>query len=192
MAKRNVFLHIGPSPSATPRQDDLAASTTLATAGIVVPSVPAHVLTRADLELRWAHQAAGLRRKDVEGAWSATCRATYKAATQHKADVVLSVPGLVAATKDQADLAVDCLHGMRVHLVVTSAADVDLTPWLDVLDRSSLVHRVQLDPVRTEDLAGCIVALALEVESARVERKIAKWTARRHDLARRLRRDPAA
>lgn len=190
MAKRDVFLHLGPAAGATSRHDLLATSPDLAAAGVVVPRVDAATLARADLEIRRVHKAAGLRRKDVEGAWATACRQTWKAASREKTAVAVSVPGFVAASVDQAALALDGLHGMRVHLVVTapSGPAPDLSAWLPRLSTSSRVRHVPLGA----DLGAAIAAFAHDVEAERVERKLAKWTARRARLGRRLRRADAA
>jgi hypothetical protein len=110
MAKRNAFLHLGPgvlgveSPHAA-----LVGNHTLARAELAVPAVTAADMARADLEIRRCHREAGLKRREVEGAWAAVCRKAYKA----KRDVVISQPLFLDATADQAALAYDGLFGFR-------------------------------------------------------------------------------
>ena len=111
MPKRHVFLHIG--PAVVELDDEVRAQ--LAAGGVSSPDVTRADLDRADLEIRRIHKTAGLKRKEVEGAWSRVCRTTYRT----RADAFVSQPGFWEADVDQAALALDGLHGLKVHLVST-------------------------------------------------------------------------
>ena len=51
---------------------------TLSDVGVTAPAKSADEAFRAAVELRREHRAWGLRRKDVEGTWSAICRLALK------------------------------------------------------------------------------------------------------------------
>lgn len=147
MAKRTVILHVGPHVASGSLHAALLAEPALAAAGLAVPDVTAGDLRRAELEILRAHTAAGLRRKDVEGAWARVCRKAFRT----KSDVVVSVPGFLAATPEQAALALDGLHGLRLHLVVTPDRQLDeddvralLGAWAGAVRKA---HRVHVLPV---------------------------------------------
>ena len=125
MAKNLLLLHIGPD------QVDVSSMTeTLALARITVPDVEADAFARAAIEIRRTHKAAGLKRKQVEGAWAQVCRRAFKT----KGDCFVSVPGFFDATTEQAALALDSLVGLKVVLVVTSGFDVEApAAWLSLV-----------------------------------------------------------
>jgi hypothetical protein len=114
MAKHLLFLHIGPTALA-PGPEGLASP---AASGVRVPDVTADDLDRADTEIRRRHRAVGVRRRDVEGAWARVCRRIHRS----RSDAFVSLPGFWEADAHQAALAVDGVHGLRVHLVVTADA----------------------------------------------------------------------
>ncbi len=111
MPKHHIFLHIGPDVIDLSDEDRQR----LAAAGVRTTKKNQDDLLRADLEIRRRHRIAGLKRKDVEGAWAEICRTIYAA----RSDAFLSLPGFFTADSDQADLALDGLHGLKVHLIVT-------------------------------------------------------------------------
>ena len=113
-----MFLHIGPDAV----EIDTAVRERLAAARVRTPDVGEDDLHRADLEIRRAHKTAGLKRKEVEGAWAKVCRRTHRT----RADAFISMPGFFEADADQAALAADGLAGLKVHLVVTTQAEADL------------------------------------------------------------------
>ena len=177
MAKHNAFLHIGPgilgvdSPHAA-----LVGNHTLAHAELAVPAISAADMERADLEIRRRHHDAGLKRRDVEGAWAEVCRKAYRA----KRDVVISQPRFVEATPEQAALAYDGLFGFRVHLVLTpTAAPADLEealgPWATLVTkpRRRLVVPVGAGTAPTA-FADELARLAHDVRRERAERKLLK------------------
>ena len=111
MAKKLFLLHLGPDSV------DLSAMREgLALGRVAVPDTAAEVLDHAGTEIRRTHKAAGLKRKQVEGAWATVCRRAYKA----RADCFVSMPAFFGATSEQAALALDGVAGFKVVLVVTS------------------------------------------------------------------------
>ena len=104
MAKNLLLLHIGPDPVDVPSMTE-----TLTLARIAVPDVDPDACVHAAIEIRRTHKAAGLKRKQVEGAWARICRRAYKA----KGDCFVSVPGFFDATSEQAALALDSLVGLE-------------------------------------------------------------------------------
>ena len=177
MAKHNAFLHIGPgilgvdSPHAA-----LVGNHTLARAELAVPAVSAADVERADLEIRRRHSAAGLSRRDVEGAWAEVCRKAYRA----KRDVVISMPGFVDATDDQAALAYDGLFGFRVHVVLTpptEPADLEeaFGPWARLVTKPRRRLVVPVDNGMAPTVfANELAQLAHVVRRERAERKLLK------------------
>lgn len=111
MAKRLFLLHLGPRPV-----DTGSMAEALAVGGVEVPDVDADRLAHAEVEILRSHKAAGLRRKDVEGAWARVCRRARKSGT----DSFVSMPKWSAATPAQAALALHGLADFRVVLVATS------------------------------------------------------------------------
>ena len=144
MAKRTVYLHVGPAvPGIATPHEALRDHPALVAAGVALPAVDQEDMDRADVEIRRRHKAVGVRRKDVEGAWAKVCRKAYKP----KGDVLVSQPGFLDADPDQVALAVDGLVGMRLHVIVTpdavddEMAPVDLVgPWAAYVKRDSRIH----------------------------------------------------
>ncbi len=123
MAKHLLFLHLGPEAA-----DLTAMSEGLHLGGIALPDADRDLFTHADIEIRRAHKRAGLKRKHVEGSWARVCRAAFRT----RSHCFVSMPGFFAATADQAALALDGLHGMKVILVVTSGFEVEPPVGLDL------------------------------------------------------------
>ncbi|CAA9367496.1 MAG: hypothetical protein AVDCRST_MAG32-220 [uncultured Nocardioides sp.] len=177
MPKHNAFLHIGPGVlGVASTHAALVDNHTLARAGLAVPRLDAAHMQHADLEIRRLHQEAGLRRKDVEGAWAEVCRQAYRA----KRDVVISQPGLVEATDDQAALAYDGLFGFRVHLVLTPPAVPDdleaaFGPWTRLVRKQGRRFVVPVGAGMAPTVfAGELARLAHDVRRERAERALLK------------------
>jgi hypothetical protein len=176
MAKRLFLLHIGPDPV------DLGSMReSLGLARIALPDVDAELLDHAGTEIRRTHKSAGLRRKQVEGAWAKVCRKARKA----KADVFVSVPKFFDATPEQAALALDGTAGFKVVLVVTSGFDVQPPgAWLSLVSQDR-VH-VLPDHLGDERLAAQVARIALIEEEGRLDKRLARIAKRRQRLTRRL------
>lgn len=176
MAKKLFLLHIGPEPV------DLSAMTDALTLGrIAVPDVDADALVHAGTEIRRSHKAAGLKRKQVEGAWAKVCRRAHKT----KADCFVSVPDFFHATSEQAALALDQAVGFKVVLVVTSGFDVEPpAAWLSLVkdDRTHVLPSHLSD----EQLAAQVARIALIEEEARLDKRLVKIGKRRKQVNRRL------
>ena len=165
MAKKNVFLHLGPSLPGVPESHAaLRDSALLAPVGLAVPKVDQVVMDHADIEIRRRHKELGLRRRDVEGAWAEVCRRAFKKARKGR-DVVISQPGFVDADYQQVALALDGLVGLRLHLVLTPPTD-HLDPrslaghWAKFVKKEGRLHVLPLGPDATgDDLAAGIVRL---------------------------------
>ncbi|HEV2796144.1 MAG TPA: hypothetical protein VGV65_00860 [Nocardioides sp.] len=176
MAKRLFLLHVGPDPV------DLGAMReNLGLGEIALPDVDAELLDHAGTEIRRTHKAAGLKRKQVEGAWATVCRTAWKA----KADVFVSVPGFFDATSEQAALALDGTAGFKVVLVVTSGFAVPPpAAWLSLV-KEDRVH-VLPDHLGDEQLAAQVARIALIEEEARLDKRLARIAKRRKKVTRRL------
>lgn len=176
MAKRLFLLHIGPDPV------DLGAMRDALELGrIALPDVDAELLEHAGTEIRRTHKAAGLTRKQVEGAWAKVCRRARKA----KADVLVSVPGFFDATSEQAALALDGTAGFKVVLVTTSGFAVPPpAAWLSLV-KEDRVH-VLPDNLGDEQLAAQVARIALIEEEARLDKRLARIAKRRRQLTKRL------
>lgn len=177
MAKHHVFLHIGPGVV----EIDADARERLSAAGIRTPDVDQDDLRHADLEIRRAHKSAGLKRTEVEGAWAKVCRRTFRL----KSDAFVSQPGFFEAEAEQAALAMDCLSGSKVHLVVTTAAQVDLPAGWTRLVKPSRIHAMEpgLSPAGfTADLAR----IALSEEKSRLDKTLLKVRKRRKQVKEQL------
>lgn len=174
MAKKLFVLHIGPDPV------DLSAMTgSLALGRIAVPDVDPDVLLHAGIEIRRTHKAAGLKRKQVEGAWAKVCRRAHKA----KSDCFVSVPGFFDATPEQAALALDQLAGFKVALVMTSGFDVEApATWLSLV-KDGRTH-VLPSHLTDEQLGTQVARIALMEEESRLDKRLAKISRRRKQVAR--------
>ena len=176
MAKKLFLLHLGPDSV------DLSAMREgLALGRVAVPDTAAEVLDHAGTEIRRTHKAAGLKRKQVEGAWATVCRRAYKA----KADCFVSMPAFFGATSEQAALALDGVAGFKVVLVVTSGFAVPPpAAWLSLV-KEDRVH-VLPDHLDDEQLAAQVARIALIEEEARIDKRLTKVVKRRAKVTRRL------
>jgi hypothetical protein len=176
MAKRLFLLHIGPDAAELSAMRD-----GLALGRIAVPDVDPEVFDHAGIEIRRAHKGAGLKRRQVEGAWAKVCRRAHKA----KADCFASMPAFFDATSEQAALALDSLAGFKVVLVVTSGFAVPPpAPWLSLV-KADRVH-VLPDHLSDELLAAQVARIALIEEEARLDKRLAKISRRRKQVTKRL------
>jgi hypothetical protein len=176
MAKRLFLLHVGPGPV-----DVDAMTEALALGGVCVPTADAEAYTHAGVEILRSHKAAGLRRKQVEGAWASLCHRARKT----RSDCFVSVPALVDATPEQAALALDGLAGFRVVLVVTSGFTSDPpAAWTSLVKEG----RTHVLPARLTDeqLGSQVARIALIEEEARLDKRLAKVSKRRRKADRRL------
>ena len=197
MAKRTVYLHLGPAvPGIATPHEALRDHPALVAAGVALPAVDQEAMDRADVEIRRRHKAVGVRRKDVEGAWARVCRKAYKL----KGDVLVSQPGFLDADPDQVALAVDGLVGMRLHVIVTpdavddEMAPVDLVgPWAAYVKRESRIHVLPVgDSMTADDLAADLARVVLLAREAEVERQLVKLGKQRRRIRERLTRVDAA
>ena len=140
MAKPKSYLLVGlphtgvPLLTAALEQHRVA----LAELGVTAPAKSADEAFRAAVELRREHRAWGLRRKDVEGTWSAICRRALKP----RLTVVAGHELLAGATPDEIALLVDGLAGTQVHVVVLAAApDCRIGLFPDELDLGRVLDR---------------------------------------------------
>ena len=176
MAKKLFLLHVGPEAV-----DPAAMSEGLALGRIAVPDVAAETLAHAGLEIRRTHKAAGLKRKQVEGAWARTCRRAHRT----RSDCFVSMPDFFAATPEQAALALDGLAGFRVVLVITSGFTTEPpAAWTSLVEDA----RTHVLPSHLEggQLAAQVARIALMEEEARLDKRIAKTSARRKQVNRKL------
>ena len=173
MAKHHIFLHIGPDLVDV----DGDVRERLAAAGVLTPDVTDDHLHHADLEIRRAHRAAGLRRKEVEGAWAKVCRRTFRL----KSHAFISQPGFVGADADQAALALDSLAGLKVHLVRTQA---ELPLAWERLVKPGRIHTIE-PGLTSAGFADELARIVRSQEEARLDRKRLKQKLRRKqaDLA---------
>ena len=117
MARRKVFLHLGLADTGTAFVERalLAHSEGLAGIGVEAPAISTEEMFRVALEIRRTHTEVGYTRGEVEGTWAALCRRVRRG----RGTVVLSQELLAAADPDQAELLIDALAGLEVHLVLT-------------------------------------------------------------------------
>ena len=140
MAKPTSFLLVGLPHAGVPL---LTAALeqhrdALAELGVTTPAKSADEAFRAAVEVRREHRAWGLRRKDVEGTWSAICRRAVK----QRQTVVVGHELLAGATRDEIALLVDGLAGTQVHVVVLAGVpDGRLGLFPDELDLGSVLDR---------------------------------------------------
>ena len=177
MAKHHVFLHIGPDVV----EVDADVRERLAAVGVRTPDVSQDDQHRADLEIRRAHKVAGLRRKDVEGAWARVCRMTRRT----RSDAFVSEPGFFEADADQAALAVDGLVGFKVHLVVTTQAHAELPVGWARLVKPHRIHAIEpgLSPA---GFADQLARIALSEEKTRLDKALIKVKRRRKQVKQQL------
>lgn len=177
MGKHHVFLHIGPDVI----EIGAEVRERLAAVGIRTPDVTQDDLRHADLEIRRAHKAAGLRRKDVEGAWAKVCRRAFRL----RSDALISQPGFFGADADQAALALDSLAGLKVHLVVTPEAQDELTAGWARLVKPARIHTI--GPGLTSiDFAAELARIALSEEKSRLDKVLLKTKKQRRRVKEQL------
>jgi hypothetical protein len=165
MAKHHVFLHIGPDVV----EVDAEVRERLAAVAVLTPDVSQDHLVRADLEIRRAHKASDLKRKDVEGAWATVCRKTFRL----KSDAFISEPGFFEADVDQAALAIDGLAGLKVHLVVTPEAQAELPAAWTRLVKPERIHAIE-PGLSSAEFAAEMARIALSQEKARLDKSLLK------------------
>lgn len=176
MAKRLFLLHVGPKPV-----DASEMAEALALGNVVVPDARQETVEHAGIELRRTHKAAGLKRKQVEGAWAEVCRRARKT----KAHCFVSLPALFDATPEQVALALDNLSGFKVVLVVTSGFTVEPpAAWTSAV-KEARTH-VLPSNLGDEQLAAQVARIALIEEEARLDRRLEKVSRRRRLVNRRL------
>ena len=177
MAKKHLFLHIGPEVV----EIDAEVLERLTALGVRTPDVSRDDLHRADLEIRRAHKAAGLKRKKVEGAWAKVCRKTFRL----RADAFISQPGFFTADADHAALAIDGLAGLKVHLVVSLPARAALPAAWTRLVKEARIHAVE-PGLSSVDFAAELARIALSEEKARLDKALIKVRRRRKQVKQRL------
>lgn len=168
MAKKFLFLHIGPSAV-----DLDAMRAGLELGGVALPEVSPEALTHADLEIRRDHKSAGLKRKNVEGAWAKVVRKVFKT----KSDCFLSLPGFFDTTDEQAALAYDGLAGLKVILVLTTGFEVEPPAAWTRLVKPERVHVLPAD-LSEEDLSHQVARIALVEQQVRVTKRLKKVSRR--------------
>ncbi len=170
MAKHHVFLHIGPDVVEIGDEGRIR----LAAAGVQTPDVSQDDHDRAHLEIRRLHKGAGLKRKDVEGAWAKICRKTFHT----RADAFISQPGFWEADVDQADLALDGLHGLKVHLVVAPGESNEPPAAWTRRVKPGRIHVLE-SGLSSVDFAAELSRVALIEEKARLDKSLLKLKQRR-------------
>jgi hypothetical protein len=173
MAKHHVFLHIGPDVV----EIDAGVRERLFAVGLQTPEVDEADLHHADLEIRRAHKAAGLKRKHVEGAWAKVCRKTFRT----RSDAFISQPGFFGANAEQAALAIDGLAGLKVHLVVTSEDHATLPAAWTRLVKPERIHVVE-PGLSSAGFAAEMARIALHEEKTRLDKAWIKTKLRRKQV----------
>ncbi len=112
-----VFLHVGaPKSGTTFLQASLSQnSKAMQKAGVLYCGSREEMFLAA-LDVRRSHKAWGRGRKETEGAWEVVCRR----ARRHRGGSVISQELLGAATQPQIEAALTRLHGLEVHVIVTT------------------------------------------------------------------------
>lgn len=175
MAKHHLFLHIGPDAI----EVDEGVREQLAVGGVAVPDVTRADLDRATLEIRRIHKAAGLKRKDVEGAWARVCRRTFRL----RGHAFITQPGFWQAEPEQAALALDGLHGLKVHLITTIGTELP-SAWSEHV-KPGRVHLLDIAEGSTP-FAAEVARLALLEEKARLDKSLLKLKKRRKQVKEQL------
>lgn len=176
MAKRLFLLHVGPNPVDVTRMAEA-----LALGSVVVPDAGHETVAHAGIELSRTHKAAGLKRKQVEGAWAEVCRRARKS----RSHCFVSVPALFDATPEQVALALDNLSGFKVVLVVTSGFTVEPpVAWTSAV-KEARTHVLPAN-LGDEQLGAQVARIALIEEEARLDKRLEKVSRRRRLVNRRL------
>lgn len=189
MAKNHAFLLVGPTiPQADALVDVLQREQgLLADAALTTPDVTPDDLYRSTVEVLRSHKEAGLKRKDVEGAWARVVRRAAK----RKASVIFGHEAYAAADAGQRSLLLDELSGFRTHVVITAErgrAGLDdlLDGWAEQVKPSRL-HVLTLEPGEgLEVLLPRIVELARVTREADLEKRIVKLKKKRSSLKEQL------
>lgn len=174
MAKHHIFLHIGPDAVELGEEE----RTRLAAAGVRTTDVSDRQLANADLEIRRLHKSAVLKRRDVEGTWAEISRTVYAA----RSDAFLSLPGFWLALADQVDLALDGMHGLKVHLVMTGELADLPDAWLDRV-KPGRTH-VLPQGSSPANVVAEVSRIALTEEKQRLEKSLLKLKRRRKQKSR--------
>lgn len=176
MAKRLFLLHVGPDAV-----DVSEMTEALALGSVAVPALVADGFTHAAIEILRSHKAAGLKRKEVEGAWAKLCRRAWRT----RSDCFVSMPEWFTATPEQAALALDGLADFKVVLVLTSGfTAAPPSAWTDLV-KDERTH-VLPSHLSDEQLAAQVARIALIEEEARLDKRLAKVGRRRKQVNRRL------
>ncbi len=156
MATRRAFLLVGlpDSGSAVIPAAIATHATALAERGLRQPAASEDEMFRAVVEIRRDHRAFGLRRKDVEGVWSAICRRTQR----EKGDVLVGHDLLAGAGPDEIALLLDALPGFAVHVIVVAGQpDPRVCLFPDEHDLGGVLDRWS-SAVRTPERLHVVVA----------------------------------
>lgn len=189
MSKHHAFLLVGPTiPSGDELHDVLLREqAVLAEAALTTPDVTQADLFRSSVELFRTHKAEGLKRKDVEGAWTRIVRRAEKT----KAAVLFGHDSYAAADAGQRSLMLDALSGFRTHVVITAergrpGLDDLIDGWATDLKPSRL-HVVTLEEGEGLDvLLPRLVDLARETRETDLEKRIVKLKKKRSELKEQL------
>ncbi|WP_110208448.1 hypothetical protein [Nocardioides daejeonensis] len=172
MAKKKLFLHVGPEPRALTHADLSQHRALLAGAGCLVPEIAQPALDAAATEMLRNHRARGLSRREVEGAWAGITRGLWRL----DADMAIAQPQFAEADVDQFALILDHLAGLDVHVMLLLRADeVGTIPaWSRLLPAPRLHVREIEEGAAPIDLAealtGVVWAVRREDEQGRTSR----------------------
>ncbi|KRF12337.1 hypothetical protein ASG90_15260 [Nocardioides sp. Soil797] len=186
--KKKILLHIGPNPSAVSDLHARLASEQALLDGVGhrVAEVDQCDLDRAKHEMLRTHKDAGLKRREVDGAWARICRALLRS----RADLLLSQPDFTRADDAQVALILDGLAGLDVHVVVTPSDDEepdDLVARWSARLREGRVHVAPLgQDAAPVDLAEELVGIALCIQHAELDTRITKLKKRRKGVRSRI------
>ncbi len=113
-----VALHVGlPKTGTTWLQDLLTRhQEPLRAAGVQWPTPSPGAMFRAAVDVRGSHEKFGLSTMDVRARWVSLCRHAH----QFPGLTVLGHEVLGGATPEQVERALEPLHGLQVHVVVTA------------------------------------------------------------------------
>lgn len=139
MARQKAFLVIGLGRAGDVLYGSLQHHREqLATHGVQQPARSEEEMFRAAVWIRHDHRAWSLKRKDIEGSWSAIWRHAWST----KDTVVLGHPLLAGMTREEIALTVDRFPGFAVHVVVLlGAPDPRVSLFPDELDLADVLRR---------------------------------------------------
>ena len=95
----------------------------------------------------------------------------------------ISEPGFLEADADQAALAIDGLAGLKVHLVVTTQAELP-TAWTRLV-KPGRIHFVE-PGLSSDDFAAQLARIALSEEKTRLDKALIKVKRRRKQVKEQL------